>query len=72
MPFVVFGNKVDKKESLKEEELRNVLELPFHETYGKMKGQGSPEARRIELFMCSVVKRVGYQDGFNWLSQFIK
>ena len=30
VPFVVFGNKVDKKESLKEEELREALGLHFH------------------------------------------
>jgi hypothetical protein len=30
VPFVVFGNKIDKKESLKEDELREVLGLHFH------------------------------------------
>ena len=35
VPFVVFGNKIDKKESLKEEELRGVLNLPYHTTWGK-------------------------------------
>ena len=35
VPFVVFGNKIDKKESLKEEELRGVLNLPYHQTWGK-------------------------------------
>ena len=72
VPFIVFGNKIDKKESLKEEELREVLGLPFHQTFGKDPAQKNPGARPIELFMCSVVKRVGYQDGFTWLSQFIK
>ena len=72
VPFVVFGNKIDKKESYKEEELRELLGLPFHQTFGKEPAQKNPGARPIELFMCSVVKRVGYQDGFTWLSQFIK
>ena len=72
VPFVVFGNKIDKKESLKEEELRGVLGLPYHQTWGKEASQKNPSARPIEVFMCSVVKRVGYQDGFQWLSQFIK
>ena len=35
VPFVVFGNKIDKKDSLKEEELRNELGLAFGTTYGK-------------------------------------
>jgi GTP-binding protein SAR1 len=30
VPFVVFGNKIDKKESLKEDEMREALGLHFH------------------------------------------
>lgn len=71
VPFVVFGNKIDMKGSLKEEELREVLGLQYHQTFGK-----DPTAktgnRPIEVFMCSVMKRVGYADGFQWLSAFIK
>ena len=72
VPFVVFGNKTDKKGALKEEELRETLGLRFHETYGKDAANQNKEARPIELFMCTCVKRFGYQDGFQWLSQFIK
>ena len=32
VPFVVFGNKIDKKESLKEDEFREMLGLPYHMT----------------------------------------
>jgi GTP-binding protein SAR1 len=32
VPFVVFGNKIDMKGSLKEEELREVLSLQYHVT----------------------------------------
>lgn len=35
VPFVVFGNKIDKKESFKEEEFRDYLGLHFHQTFGK-------------------------------------
>eukprot|EP00349_Pseudokeronopsis_sp_Brazil_P011154 CAMPEP_0202977250 /NCGR_PEP_ID=MMETSP1396-20130829/84145_1 /ASSEMBLY_ACC=CAM_ASM_000872 /TAXON_ID= /ORGANISM="Pseudokeronopsis sp., Strain Brazil" /LENGTH=206 /DNA_ID=CAMNT_0049715973 /DNA_START=285 /DNA_END=905 /DNA_ORIENTATION=- len=72
VPFVVFGNKIDKKESLKEEELREYFGLHFHSTMGKDPKQKNPGARPIEVFMCSVAKRVGYSDGFQWLSNFIK
>lgn len=71
VPFVVFGNKIDKREALKEDELREVMGLQYHMTYGKDASQKNPNARPIELFMCSVMKRAGYQDGFNWLGQFI-
>ena len=72
VPFVVFGNKIDKKESFKEDELREYLGLHYHVTYGKDPKQKNPGARPIEMFMCSVMKRVGYADGFQWLSNFIK
>lgn len=35
VPFVIFGNKIDKGGSLKEEELREMLGLHYHQTYGK-------------------------------------
>ena len=64
VPFVIFGNKIDMKESLKEDELRDYLGLHYHQTYGKDPKQKNPGARPIEIFMCSVMKRVGYADGF--------
>jgi len=72
VPVVVFGNKVDKKEALKEEEFRNVMGLEYHLTKGKDPNNYNPGARgNIEVFMCSVKSRVGYSDGFNWLSSFL-
>ena len=69
-PIWVLGNKVDKKGSFTEEDLREHLGLLPHQTYGK-EGAVNPDARRVEVFMCSVLKRVGYQEGFQWISEFL-
>ena len=35
VPVVVFGNKVDRRAALQEEQFREMLQLPFHMTSGK-------------------------------------
>ena len=71
-PIVVFGNKVDRKEALKEEECRETMGLQFHITKGKDPNNFNPGARgNVEVFMCSVNARAGYSDGFIWLSSFL-
>ena len=73
LPVVVFGNKVDKKEAVKEEEFREIMGLQYHLTKGKDPNNFNPSARgNIEVFMCSVKGRAGYSDGFSWLSSFLK
>ena len=45
-----------------EEGLR--YQLGLHETYGKeARGDHEPSVRPIELYMCSVVRKMGYGDG---------
>uniref|UniRef100_A0A0G4GQL6 Small GTP-binding protein sar1 n=1 Tax=Chromera velia CCMP2878 TaxID=1169474 RepID=A0A0G4GQL6_9ALVE len=69
VPFVVLGNKIDVPTAASEEELRQALGLYNHMTYGR--DRRSDGVRPVELFMCSVVKRMGYADAFKWLSQFL-
>ena len=70
VPVLVLGNKIDVPRAVSEDELRRVLGLS--ETFGKDgKGEASPGVRPIEVFMCSVVRRMGYRDGFQWLAQFL-
>merc|ERR1712083_499798 len=75
VPFVVLGNKIDIPTAASEDELRNVLGLYSHMTYGreikKDANKNPTGVRPVELFMCSVVKRMGYADGFQWLAQFL-
>ena len=70
VPFLVLGNKIDMGRAASEEDLR--YNLGLHDTYGKEpKGDKAPGVRPIELYMCSVVKKMGYGDGFKWLAQFL-
>lgn len=69
-PFLVLGNKIDLAYAASEDELRYRIGL-----YTTGKGRVSfddSNIRPLEVFMCSVVRRMGYGDGFRWLSQYIK
>lgn len=70
-PVLILGNKIDIPGAASEEHVRQYFGL-----YGQTTGQGNISAkdvsqRPIELFMCSVLKRQGYGEGFRWLAQFI-
>lgn len=62
MPFLVLGNKIDIARAVSEDTLRYALGL--YQTYGKDNtGEKQPGIRPIELYMCSVIRRMGYADG---------
>jgi GTP-binding protein SAR1 len=67
-PVLVLGNKSDHKEAVSEEILKDVLGL---DTTGKTIQVGK-DVQPIELFMCSVVKKEGYVEGFKWFVQYLK
>ncbi len=67
----MLGNKIDRKEAVSEDELRLALGLATNTHYGVEK-TNEIDGRRIGVFMCSVAKKMGYADGFKWLSQFLK
>ncbi|CAN6575781.1 unnamed protein product [Malus baccata var. baccata] len=72
VPFLVLGNKIDIPYAASEEELRFHLGLNnFTTGKGKVSLQDS-NVRPLEVFMCSIVRKMGYGDGFQWLSQYIK
>eukprot|EP00056_Hartaetosiga_gracilis_P021903 m.27142 g.27142 ORF g.27142 m.27142 type:complete len:104 (+) comp9325_c0_seq1:31-342(+) len=71
VPICVLGNKIDIPGAASEDELRTALGL-----HGQTTGKGtvpksSISTRPLELFMCSVLQREGYGDGFKWLAQYL-
>ncbi|KAL0178877.1 hypothetical protein M9458_024319, partial [Cirrhinus mrigala] len=71
VPVLVLGNKIDRPEAVSEMRLREVFALE-----GQTTGKGSVSlkelnVRPLEVFMCSVLKKQGYGEGFRWLSQYI-
>ena len=59
------------KNAASEEELRWALGLSSKTSFGSEK-VSEIDGRPIEVFMCSVSKKMGYAEGFRWLSQFLK
>jgi GTP-binding protein SAR1 len=64
VPFLILGNKIDKDGACSEEELTQSLGLGLQLT-GKEGSKLSQDVKPVEVFMCSVVRRAGYADGFN-------
>ncbi|KAL4493408.1 hypothetical protein ABPG72_007416 [Tetrahymena utriculariae] len=71
VPIVILGNKIDIQGAASEDELRINFGLANTSQIGIEK-INEIEGRPIELFMCSVSKKIGYADGFQWLSKFLK
>lgn len=70
-PVLVLGNKIDKPGAASEDEIRHMFGL-----HGQTTGKGTVSrselaGRPMELFMCSVLKRQGYGEGFRWMAQYI-
>ncbi|KAJ7685851.1 ARF/SAR [Mycena rosella] len=68
VPFLIFGNKIDLPGAVGETELKHHLGLSQTTGKGKNHHQG---IRPIEIFMCSVKERQGYEEGFRWVSQYV-
>ncbi|XP_050391097.1 GTP-binding protein SAR1b isoform X2 [Patella vulgata] len=70
-PILVLGNKIDKPGAASEEEIRHWFGLHGQTTGKGTVSQNDLPGRPMELFMCTVLKRQGYGEGFRWLAQYI-
>jgi len=70
VPVLILGNKIDVPTAASEDYLKDHFKL-------RCTGKGNVPldslngGRPIELFMCSVLKKQGYGEGFRWLSQYM-
>uniref|UniRef100_A0A2N9GF54 GTP-binding protein SAR1A n=1 Tax=Fagus sylvatica TaxID=28930 RepID=A0A2N9GF54_FAGSY len=72
VPFLILGNKIDIPHAASEDELCYHLGLSNFTTGKGRVDLANSNIRPLEVFMCSIVRKVGYVEGFKWLSQYIK
>ncbi|XP_064601537.1 GTP-binding protein SAR1b-like isoform X1 [Liolophura sinensis] len=70
-PILVLGNKIDKPGAASEDEIRYTFGLQGQTTGKGTVSRSELPGRPMELFMCSVLKRQGYGEGFRWMAQYI-
>lgn len=70
-PMLILGNKIDIPGAGNEDELKTHLGLHGQTTGKGNIPRGELSGRPMEVFMCSVLKRTGYGDGFRWLSNYM-
>ncbi|XP_077594610.1 small COPII coat GTPase SAR1B-like [Stigmatopora nigra] len=70
-PVLLLGNKIDHPEAINESSLRRVLALDGQVTGKRGTSLKERNVRPLEVFMCSVVKKQGYGEGFRWLARYI-
>ena len=74
IPFLVLGNKIDIPSAASEDDLKQALGLG-DSLFGKDNDDDyynpSSPIRPVELYMCSIIRRMGYAEGFQWLSHYL-
>ncbi|KAL1456144.1 hypothetical protein WDU94_000894 [Cyamophila willieti] len=72
VPILILGNKIDIFDAASEEEIRQYFGIYAQTTGKKYLAKSELQGRRpMELFMCSVLMRQGFGNGFRWLANYI-
>ncbi|KFV48835.1 GTP-binding protein SAR1b, partial [Tyto alba] len=76
VPILILGNKIDRPEEAKVFVKQRSFYKHTVTWNSSVSLQGSIplkelNARPLEVFMCSVLKRQGYGEGFRWMAQYI-
>eukprot|EP00961_Rhodomonas_salina_P009853 132766-Rhodomonas_salina.2 len=72
VPIVILGNKIDMQRAASEAELRQALGIQPYLTGKSTKKSDLPKGMRpMELYMVSVIRRMGYREGFQWIANYI-
>lgn len=69
-PICILGNKIDSPNAASEEELVEALGVRYFLT-GKQTEKGMCDGRPMELFMCSIMHKTGFGDGFRWIAKYL-
>lgn len=70
-PVLILGNKIDRPGAASEHEIRNYFGLNGQTTGKNNINRSELPGRPCELFMCTVLKRQGYGEGFRWLTNYL-
>ncbi|KAL9253179.1 GTP-binding protein SAR1A-like protein [Drosera capensis] len=74
VPFLILGNKIDLPYAASEDELRYAVGLASFTTGKGKVNLTDSNLRPLEVFMCSIVRKMGYGDGFKgppWSSDIV-
>jgi len=69
VPFLILANKVDLPGARSPNEIAATLGI-FNQTAENVSSV-QPGTRAIRVFPCSVKEKIGYAEGFRWLSKFL-
>ena len=71
VPVLILGNKIDKKDAVNEDDFRLALGLATQSSFGVQK-LDNIGGKSVEVYMCSIFKRVGFKEGLEWLTEQLK